>query len=299
VLIAIAPFTCAAHVLDAQASAAPVLVWSFDPWVITALVASLVLYVAGFLRLRGRSGRASRAQRVRQLLAFLGGWLALVIALVSPLDTLGAALFSAHMVQHEMLMIVAAPLLVLGRPFGAWIWAFPATWRRGIGHGVHLRWVRMIWRCATAPVSAWLSHALALWAWHAPRFFEAALHHPSIHTLQHTSFLASALLFWWSILGPHNRSASGAVAMLSLFTTMAHTGALGALLTLAPGVWYPSYFQTSTSLGFDPLEDQWLGGLIMWVPGGLAYLIAALAMAARWLIGHATPESGATRSALP
>jgi cytochrome c oxidase assembly factor CtaG len=257
----------------------------------------LALYGAGYWRLRARSGHATRALRLRQAIAFLCGWLMLLTALVSPLDALGAALFSAHMVQHELLMIVAAPLLVSGRPLAVWLWALPAGWRIQVGRATRWPPVRTLWRCLTAPLAAWLLHAAALWLWHAPSLFQAALMHPWIHTLQHTSFLASALLFWWSVLGRRAGTTPGATAMLSLFTTMVHTGALGALLTLAPGLWYPLYIAPSTALGFDPLQDQQMGGLVMWVPGGLAYVLVALAIAARWLnVGMAAgrpPAQGA------
>jgi cytochrome c oxidase assembly factor CtaG len=271
-----------AHVATPEASP---LAWTFEPWVVIALAVSLTLYVAGYLRLRAR-GAQGRAGRTARLLAFVAGWLTLVVALVSPLHALSEWLFSAHMLQHELFMLVAAPLLVIGRPLAVWLWAFPAAARMRIGAATRSRFIRLPWRFLTLPIVAWTLHAAALWCWHAPRFFEAALARPGIHTLQHTSFLASALLFWWTVFGRASEAhrASNAHAMLSLFTTMVHTGALGALLTLSPGLWYPSYIESTSALGFDPLQDQQLGGLVMWVPGGLAYLIGGLAVAARWLV---------------
>lgn len=268
--------------------------WSFEPLVLASMFASLALYLAGFARLQRRTRRA-RARRWREAAAFLSGWLALAVAFVSPLDALGAVLFSAHMLQHELLMLVAAPLLVLGRPLAVWVWAFPAQARARIARGTRTAGVRAAWGWLTAPATAWGLHLAALWGWHVPRAFEAALAHPALHAVQHASFLASALLFWWTILGPRARHAGRGFAMLSLFTTMAHTGALGALLTLAPALWYPSYLESSAAFGFDPLEDQQLGGLVMWVPGGIAYLAGALAVAASWLIARdsATPRADA------
>ncbi|SAL22329.1 membrane protein [Caballeronia turbans] len=271
------------HAHGVTTDASP-LAWTFEPWVVGVLVLSAALYIAGYLRLRTR-GAQGRSQRTGRLLAFLAGWLTLVGALVSPLHALSDWLFSAHMLQHELLMLVAAPLLVIGRPLAVWLWAFPANARTRIGVATRSRWIRHPWRLLTLPAVAWTLHAAALWCWHAPRFFEAALARPGIHTLQHASFLASALLFWWSVFGRASEAhgAPNAHAMLSLFTTMVHTGALGALLTLAPGVWYPSCIETTLALGFDPLQDQQLGGLVMWVPGGLAYLVGALLVGARWL----------------
>ena len=120
---------------------------------------------------------------------------------MSPLHALSEWLFSAHMLQHELLMLVAAPLLVIGRPLAVWIWAFPADARAAIGAAVRSRWIKAPWQWLTAPAVAWTLHAAALWCWHAPRFFEAALARPGIHTLQHASFLGSALLFWWTVFG--------------------------------------------------------------------------------------------------
>ncbi|GJH17560.1 hypothetical protein CBA19CS22_13480 [Caballeronia novacaledonica] len=213
---------------------------------------------------------------------------------MSPLHALSEWLFSAHMLQHELLMLVAAPLLVIGRPLAMWLWAFPAVARMRIGAATRSRWIKRPWRFLSLPIVAWTLHAAALWCWHAPRFFETALARPGIHTLQHTSFLGSALLFWWTVFGraSEGHGAANAHAMLSLFTTMVHTGALGALLTLAPGVWYPSCMETTRALGFDPLQDQQLGGLVMWVPGGLAYLIGGLVVGARWLMRRAPPRVG-------
>lgn len=283
---AIGPAMVHAHVLDPAAAAPTSFGWTVEPWVAFALAASLGLYACGGWRLRARAGVRSRRLRLWQGAAFAGGWATLVAALVSPLDALGAALFSAHMLQHELLMLVAAPLLVLGRPLGVWVWALPTAWRTAMGKAVHWRPLKTVWVCITAPLGAWLLHAAALWLWHAPALFQSALLHSGVHTLQHSSFLASALLFWWTIFG--RRSAEP--ALLSLFTTMVHTGALGALLALAPGLWYPLYVEPTSSLGFDPLQDQQMGGLVMWVPGGVAYVVSALVIAARWLIER--PEEG-------
>jgi len=255
-------------------------VFSAEPWVLMLLAASLSLYAAGYLRLRKRS-RAGRPRLARHALLFGSGWLALAIALVGPLDALGTKLFSAHMLQHELLMIVAAPLLVLGRPLAVWIWALPS--RGALSAATLSPLVKLPWTFLTRPAVSWLLHAVALWAWHVPRFFEAALASDSIHAWQHTSFLGSALLFWWSALGDGIDRPARAGAMLYLFSTMLHTGALGALLTWSSVPWYPVYAATTADYGYALLEDQQLGGLIMWVPGGLAYVLAGLALAARWL----------------
>ena len=102
-----------------------------------------------------------------------------------------------------------------------------------------------------------------------------------MHAWQHASFLFPALLFWWAVLGA--RGPAPGPAMLYLFTTMMHTGALGALFALSGTVWYPAYGDAPLAFGLMPLEDQQLGGLIMWIPGGLAYVVAGLALCLRWI----------------
>lgn len=291
---ACAPVAANAHVASPDASGLPDLGLTLEPWVVAPMLLSLALYLTGYRRLQARrTARDSEARRgrFRQLMAFLCGWAALAIALLSPLDTLGNVLFSAHMVQHEMLMIVAAPLLVMSRPLAVWLWAFPHAWRRPVAHA--WRWAPLLrlWHVLTGALAAWMLHAAALWLWHVPRFFQAALADPALHAWQHFSFLATALLFWWPIFGTPRRGAPGAYAMLSLFTTMVHTGALGALLTLAPGLWYPAYLEPASALGIDALRDQQLGGLVMWVPGGAAYLIGGLFVAWRWLSRPALPAA--------
>jgi len=261
--------------------------WTFEPWVIGCLALSVGGYLLGLSRLWCHAGRG-RGVGVLPSVAFVAGWAFLVLALVSPLDALGGQLFSAHMVQHELLMVLVAPLMVLGRPLAVWAWALPAGWRRHVGAVFHHPWWRKPWKLLTAPLCAWTVHAAALWLWHVPAWFEAALSSNLVHTWQHISFLFSALLFWWSALGQVARPARAA-AMAYLFTTMLHTSALGALLTLSPVVWYPSYLSTTLVLGWDALQDQQLGGLVMWVPAGLAYLATGLALAAQLLRAEGLP----------
>lgn len=266
--------------------------WQAEPWVITLLILSLVLYIVGYLRLWRHAGEEHGARKP-QLWTFCLGWLSLSLALVSPLDTLGNWLFSAHMLQHEILMIVSAPLIVLARPLSIWIWAFNLKWRLVIGRFTNLKTIESFWQTITQPFNAWILHAMALWLWHIPALFDAALRNNNIHALQHFSFLFSALLFWWSVIGKYAHAENRAWAMMSIFTTMLHTAALGILLTLANHSWYPAYDRT-VMLGLSALEDQQLGGLIMWVPAGLAYLIAGLGIAAKYLT--AQPKQAYTQS---
>ena len=271
-----------AHVQEGQPPRSYALHWSFEPWVITCLAASIAWYAAGISRLWDKASN-SRNALIWQSMLFLLGWLTLVIALVSPVDALGVQLFSAHMVQHELMMIVAAPLLVISRPFGVWMWALPEHWRGSVVNAVRWSGIAVPWNFLTNSLIAWIVHALALWVWHVPAFFDAALRQNDIHTWQHASFLISALFFWWTVFRDGAVRSGCGKAILYLFTTMMHTGALGALLTFSATPWYSGYFASSTALGWDPLADQQLGGLIMWIPGGLIYIGVALALGAKWL----------------
>ena len=180
-------------------------------------------------------------------------------------------------------MLVAAPLLVLGRPLLPFMWALPLNWSRSLGNIAKLTAVHKTWRMLTLPFVAWIVHAVALWTWHIPFLFEAVLKSEWVHTAQHLSFLISALLFWWALIhGPQGVMGYGA-AVLYVFTTSLHSGLLGALITFATSVWYPSYVGLTTSWGFTPLEDQQLGGLIMWIPAGVVYIVAGLALFVGWM----------------
>jgi putative membrane protein len=195
----------------------------------------------------------------------------------------GEVLFSAHMTQHEILMLIAAPLFVLGRPFIAAMWAIPPGWRKDAGGLINLPPIKRIWTILTNAAVAWAIHAVALWVWHIPTMFQATLRSDAVHTLQHASFFLSALLFWWAIIYGKRGLASYGAGVLYLFTTSIQSGLLGVFLTLTGRVWYPEYSKYSSAWGLTPLEDQQLGGLIMWVPAGIVYIAAALIMFAGWM----------------
>ena len=256
--------------------------WSFEPWVITGLAVTGGLYVRG-TRSMHRASSGERPLRKRETLMFAAGWTLLVIALVSPLHAMGSSLFSAHMVQHELLMVVAAPLIVLSRPLIAWLWALPMSWRRKAGDLTKRPMVRSSWIALSAAGFAWMVHAVAIWTWHLPGPYQLTLRSDLAHSLQHASFFLTALLFWWAIVhGRAGRLGHGS-AVLYLFTTALHTGLLGALLAFSDRPWYPIYGRSSALWGLSVLEDQQLAGLIMWIPAGLAYALAALWLLSSWL----------------
>jgi putative membrane protein len=245
--------------------------WTFDPWVVTPLVATLLLYGIGLAALWRHAG-AGRGIGFSHAAAYLCGWLVLAGALTSPLHWLGEHLFTAHMIEHELAMAVAAPLLVLGRPMAAALWAFPLSTRQRLTRITRSRPARAVWGALALPPVATVLHGIAIWVWHVPQFFDATVTQIGLHRLQHLSFVLTALLFWWALLRrSHPLGAAG-----HLFVTMIHTGVLGALLTFAPRVLYARQTFDAMRWGLTPLEDQQLAGAVMWAPGGLIYAGAAL-----------------------
>jgi putative membrane protein len=256
--------------------------WQPEWPVLAILIASLWFYSRGVQRLWQASSPGRGVNR-GEVACFIAGWLVLAAALMSPVHTLGEKLFSVHMLEHELLMAVAAPLLVLGRPVIAFLWALPQSARRDLGSVSRAEPVHGVWSFSTSALVAWMVHALALWVWHLPALFEAALASELVHSLQHICFLGAALIYWTSLLHRRHDAEGRGVAMISLFATTLHSSILGALLTLGTVAWYPLYGGRSAAWGLTAIEDQQLAGLVMWVPGGLVYMGAALALAAMWL----------------
>lgn len=257
---------------------------AFASMLVVALVVGALLYSRGIATLWRKAGRG-RGIRRSDAVVFALGWAALGASLLSPIDDWADRSFAVHMVQHELLMVVAAPLIVLGRPLETWTWSVSPPTRRFFAAALRTSALRAVSTLMMLPLGAWIVHALALWLWHLPILFRAALLDPLIHILQHACFFGSALAYWWSVFG-RTRSPKGS-SIASLFTTMLHTSALGALLTFAPSPWYAA--EGSRTFGLSALEDQQLGGLIMWVPGGLAYLLASLVLVGRWLAPQRGP----------
>ncbi|HEY4592858.1 MAG TPA: cytochrome c oxidase assembly protein [Thermoanaerobaculia bacterium] len=268
--------------------------WSWEPVTVALLALSAGLYGAGLARLWRRAGVGQGVKRW-EALCFAGGLLGLIVALLSPVDALGGILFSAHMAQHELLILVAAPLMVLGRPLAPFLWALPPAARDEVGHWTQSPAFAAAWRGLTAPLAVFVIHGMALWIWHLPSLYQATLDDDFIHTLQHLSFFLSSALFWWSLVhGRFGRLGYGA-AVVYVFLTSLHSGVLGALLLFAPRLWYPIYEARTSQWGLSPLEDQQLAGLIMWIPAGVVFIVLGLGLFAAWL-GEAERRVARTQS---
>jgi putative membrane protein len=256
--------------------------WTWDPWITVPLLLSAFLFVAGWRQIYRRSSGGRSRLRKRAWL-FAASWLTLVASLVSPLHEAGERSFTAHMIEHELLMLLAAPLMVLAEPLSTMLWAFPPDARRILGRISASKPISYTFIWATGAITATLIQAVVLWIWHMPSLFDIALASEGWHAAQHLCFIISALLFWSAMLGRRGAGA-GAVgdrvlAAFCLLVTSIVTGALGALMAFANLPWYAGYARLGMApFGLSPAEDQQIAGLIMWVPGGLVHLAAALAL---------------------
>lgn len=255
--------------------------WSWPAYILVPLLLAAFLYATGIIKLSRRSDRSR--PRLLHVVSFVAGWVALVLALDSPLHELSEQLFWVHMIQHEILMLVAAPLLVLGRPLHPMLWALPRAGRSAAGAIARNSAFKSSWLAVSGPFAAWLLHGLALWLWHAPALFDAAVEHESIHAIQHISFFASALLFWWALMEGRTGRLGYGKGVLYIFSTGVHMSLLGALLTFSPQPWYGPYVVTDAAWNISALADQQLGALIMWVPAGAVLLIVGLVFFWKWL----------------
>ncbi len=260
------------------------LAWSLEPSVLIPLGCTTIIYLWGTLNVWRHAGTGHGITLWRWL-SFLGALLALLLALVSPLDALSGVLFSAHMVQHLILILIAAPLLVMSDFPLAFLWALPRAWAQRFAY----RWKRSqtfarTWQVISSPIAAWLLFMIVIWIWHARALFEAALQNEMIHTIEHLGFLATAMLFWWVLLKPTGQKhLHYGMAIPYLFTTILHSSILGALMTFTSQPWYPYYTALVNPWGITPLEDQQLAGLIMWIPGGIVFTLMTIGYFAAWL----------------
>jgi putative membrane protein len=258
--------------------------WSWRPAVVLSVGLAGALYVGGWWRLH-RSPRTRAAAPVWRLSAYLAGLGSIVLALCSPLELLAELSFTAHMAQHQLLIMAAPPLLLLGEPFPSMLWALPPGLRRRLG-GLPTRPgpLRRGLRALTWMPVAGAVYTATLWGWHHPAAYEAALRHPALHDVEHLAFFGAAVLFWWPIVNPAprlRRLTSGVLygARIGyLILATAQNTLLGAVLGLAERVLYPSYAAAPRLVAdWSALDDQAFGGGVMW-SGSHMFLIAVLVL---------------------
>jgi len=261
--------------------------WTLEPLAFLGILAMAAVYLAAVRRV-ARAHRLNPVPR-RRTAAWLAGLLVVALALFSFLDVYAGQLFSVHMIQHILLTMVAAPLLVLGAPVTLLLRALPRSWR--------MRWVMPILESAPLrllahPVVGWTVFAGVMWAAHFSPLFDAALEDDGVHSLEHALFLSAAVMFWWPVVGvdpsPHRMGYGTRFGYVLL--SMPQNSFLGLAIFAAPGVLFSHYATLTRAWGPTPLEDQQLAGGIMWAAGDMLFLVPLLLLTAAWL--RAEEEKG-------
>jgi putative membrane protein len=275
------PSVVLAHGTDAPAPAFPgvLLDWRLDPVAITGLLMAATAYLWAVRRVN-REHPANRQPAYRSWL-FCAGLAAIGVALLSPIEAYERALFSVHMVQHMLLELVAAPLLLAGAPITVALRVSTPSVRRRLLSILQSRVVHAL----SFPVVAWVLFAAVNWGWHFSVLYDQALENQALHYLQHATFLGAALLFWWPAIGadPSPWRLPHAARILYLFLAMPQNSFLGVALMSASSVLYPHYVTNTRDWGLTPLDDQALGGVIMWVVGDVFFLVGMMMVVWLWM----------------
>jgi cytochrome c oxidase assembly factor CtaG/ferredoxin len=270
--------------------------WPFEPWLLLSLTLTAVVYLRGWFVLHRRDPRRWRPS---QPVAFGAGLGAIIAALASPIEPFAAMLLQAHMLQHMLLTMIAPPLLWLGAPQLPLLRGLPRTIRT---HwvGPFLRWplLRRIRGQATHPVTAWLLFTSATWFWHLPRNYDLALRTDGWHYLQHACFIGTALLFWYPVIRPYPSRPSWSLWLLIPYLILAdvQNTILSAVLTFSDRPLYSFYAERPRLGNMTPLDDQAAAGVLMWVPGSIAYLVPVFLIGLRLLFGASEKPSRLSRS---
>ncbi len=257
--------------------------WTLDWGTLFVLVATVALYLRGWLRLRIELPRKYTAGR---LAAFAGGLVAVLLALESPVDVFGGLLLQAHMIQHLLLIMVAPALLLLGQPVLPLLRGLPRwIFKDALGPFLSCRELRRLGRAMVHPLVSWFALASVIVVWHLPRLYELGLHSQAWHQTEHACFFWSAVVFWWPVIGvwpSYPVWPRWAMIPYLALADLVNTG-LSAVLCFSDHVLYPSYQLTPRLWGISALDDQAAAGAIMWVPGSIAFLVPAVVIGMRAL----------------
>lgn len=248
--------------------------WRFDPWIVSSLVVAGALYLRGW---RPPDGRA-------RALAFVTGLLVVALAVLSPVEAAAGTLLSAHMVQHLLITIVAAPLLAVAAPGAAVLRGTPVAVRRrfvSARRGVGLNAGRI--RHLRHPVGRFVLFVVVFWSWHASALYGAAVEHSAVHVAEHATFLGTAVLVWATIVGHPAVRVPPLLGVVTVFGLALQSVFLATLLTFSRAPWYEPYTEPAPGWRLDPVADQHLAGVIMWVPSGLFHTAVGVALVVRWL----------------
>jgi len=259
--------------------------WAWRPEIILTLGLAAAIHLAGRWRLKRRVASGSRIVSPWRTVSYLSGLAVIWIALMSPIDVLSGQYFFMHMIQHLLLVMIAPPLLLLADPMPIMLWGLPEGLRLEVG-----RWLRpgalfrRVAQAVTAPGLVWLYFVAGVVGWHSPGAYNAALVSDLAHDVEHLSFFIPAVLFWWHVIGAaphiHRRLSRGARIAYAL-SGVPPTAITGIVISFTGHPIY-TYYETVPRLGaMTVLEDQMLGGTLMWIPGSMMYIVAALVLVAR------------------
>jgi putative membrane protein len=253
--------------------------WPVEPVLLVSLTAIACLYWLGWSRLsRVAGGIAVSTSRAA---AFITGLAAMAVALLSPVAVYSERLFFMHMIQHLLLLLIAPPLLLLGKPLVPMLWGLPSSWRRRVGQMLgpgHV--LARLGDTLTMPLVAASAFVITIAVWHIPVFYDAAQGRTPTHDLEHLMFFGTALLYWWPVIHPAGgrRRLSYGLAVPYLLPPFLESMVIGVLLTFADRPLYRTYAEMEMPWGFSVVSDQQLGGLIMWIPGGMLFLIPLIGL---------------------
>jgi cytochrome c oxidase assembly factor CtaG len=268
--------------------------WSFEPLIMLPLIAAVVVWISAVRRVDA-AHPANPVPRARTV-AFLAGLTAIAFALQSGIERYDTALFSVHMVQHVLLILVAAPLLALAAPITLLLRVSrPEVRRRWILPVLHSRALRAI----SHPVVAWLLFVVVMWGSHFSPLFNLALENPWVHDLEHVLFLVTALLFWWPAVGldPSPWRMQHPVRGMYVFLQMPQNTFLAVVILYAAAPLYPHYATLNRPWGPSALVDQQLAGVIMWLAGDLLFIAAVAAIIFGWMRFEERDSEGSDKRA--
>lgn len=267
--------------------------WEFRADIIALLSLAVLVYSLGWTRLRPKRRGTHRTEKLREqrlasgwrLASYLSGISVLVLALMSPIDVLGGHLFFMHMIQHLMLIMFVPPLLLIANPLPFMLWGLPDHARRHMGRwlckGAYLR---KTLKTTTRPSYVWITLIVLIIGWHDPAFYNAALSSDLVHDIEHISFFCAGMLFWWHITsaGPRIHShLTSKMRIAYLIAMLPPTMLTGVTIAFATQPIYTYYESVPRLWGMTLMQDQMLGGIIMWIPGSMMYILSALIIFSR------------------
>lgn len=270
--------------------------WAWRPEIILTLSLAATVHLIGRQRLK-RKGSTDLTKPWRSI-SYLSGLAILWIALMSPIDVLSDQFFYMHMIQHLLMVMIAAPLLLIANPMPIALWGLPSSLRLEIGRGLRPgSRFRQVVRSVTTPGLVWLYFVAVLVGWHDPRLYGLALRNELVHDLEHLSFLGTAVLFWWHVIGcaPHiHRRLSQGVRIGYALSVVPANALTGIAIAFASEPIYEHYTTVPRIGEMTVLQDQMLSGIIMWIPGSMMYIVAALILIARIVRGEDGAEPTTT-----